>query len=325
MKFYFAPLEGITGYIYRNAYHDFFDCGISKYFTPFIAVNQNGLTKRKELEDLSRVNNQGLVIVPQLLGSKGREVSDYLYRLQDMGFEEVNLNIGCPYQTVVSKKKGAGLLADTDYLRRFLEEVFTNPPVAVSVKTRIGMEQTEEFEEILEIYNQYPVAELVVHPRVRADFYKNHPDFAAFSYAMSESKAPVCYNGDIFKAGDYLAFTESFPETDRMMLGRGLLANPGLLSEILAGNSGAARMEKEKLKAFHDRVYQDYREVMSGDKDVLFKMKELWNYMQFLFTDREKYIKKIRKANKAAEYEGAVAALFDCCEIIPGAGFVGEK
>ena len=181
MKFYFAPLEGITGYIYRNAYHDFFDCGISKYFTPFIAVNQNGLTKRKELEDLRAANNKGVVIVPQLLGSKGGEVSDYLYRLQEMGVGEVNLNIGCPYQTVVSKKKGAGLLADTDYLKRFLEEVFTNPPVAVSVKTRIGMERAEEFEEILEIYNQYPIAELIVHPRVREDFYKNHPDLSAFT------------------------------------------------------------------------------------------------------------------------------------------------
>lgn len=323
MKFYFAPLEGITGYIYRNAYHDFFDCGIDKYFTPFIAVNQNGITKRKELEDLSMANNKGLPIVPQLLGSKGGEVSGYLGRLREMGFEEVNLNLGCPYQTVVSKKKGAGLLADTDYLKRFLEEVFADPPAAVSIKTRIGMEHAEEFEEILEIYNQYPVAELIVHPRVREDFYNNHPDLSAFLLAVSKSKAPVCYNGDIFTVGDYRAFTEKFPETDRIMLGRGLLANPGLLSEILAGKPDETLMEKEKLKAFHDRIYQDYRKVMSGDKDVLFKMKELWNYMQFLFADPEKYIKKIRKAGRAAEYESAAAALFDHCRIIPGAGFAG--
>lgn len=325
MKFYFAPLEGITGYIYRNAYHDFFDCGISKYFTPFIAVNQNGLTKRKELEDLSMANNKGLMIVPQLLGSKGREVSAYLHRLHEMGFGEVNLNLGCPYQTVVSKKKGAGLLADTDCLKRFLEEVFLNPPTAVSIKTRIGMEHAEEFEEILEIYNQYPVAELIVHPRVREDFYKKHPDLQAFSLAVSKSRAPVCYNGDIFTVGDYHLFTEKFPETGRIMLGRGLLANPGLLSEILAKKPDVYIMEKEKLKAFHDRIYCDYREVMSGDKDVLFKMKELWNYMHFLFADGEKHLKKIRKANRAAEYESAVAVLFDCCEIVPGAGFVGEK
>lgn len=325
MKFYFAPMEGITGYIYRNAYHDFFDCGIDKYFTPFIAVNQNGLTKRRELEDLSAANNKGLKIIPQLLGNKGREIAGYLQCLREMGYEEVNLNLGCPYQTVVSKKKGAGLLADTDYLKRFLEDVFASPPVAVSVKTRIGMEQAEEFEKILEIYNQYPIAELIVHPRVREVFYKSSPDLSAFAFAAAESKAPVCYNGDIFTVEDYRRFTEKFPETDRIMLGRGLLANPGLLSGILAGNQETVPMEKEKLRAFYDRIYQDYRKVMSGDKDVLFKMKELWNYMQFLFENREKYIKKIRKANRAAEYESTVESLFRDCEIMPEAGFVGEK
>lgn len=325
MKFYFAPMEGITGYIYRNAYHDFFDCGIDKYFTPFIAVNQNGLTKRRELEDLSAANNRGLKIIPQLLGNKGREIAGYLQCLREMGYEEVNLNLGCPYQTVVSKKKGAGLLEDTDYLKRFLEDVFASPPVAVSVKTRIGMEQAEEFEKILGIYNQYPIAELIVHPRVREDFYRSSPDLSAFAFAAAESKAPVCYNGDIFTAGDYRSFTEKFLETDRIMLGRGLLANPGLLSGISAGNPKTVPVEKDKLKAFHDRIYQDYRKAMSGDKDVLFKMKELWNYMQFLFENREKYIKKIRKANRAAEYESTVESLFRDCEIMPEAGFAGEK
>lgn len=324
MKFYFAPLEGITGYIYRNAYHDFYDCGVCKYFTPFIAVNQNGLTKRKELADLSPENNKGIAVVPQLLGNRGREITGYLYRLQEMGYEEVNLNIGCPYQTVVSKKKGAGLLADIDCLNRFLDEVFANAPVAVSVKTRIGMERAEEFEKILEVYNQYPIAELIVHSRVRADFYKNHPSLSAFSHAVSHSRAAVCYNGDLFTGKDYQAFVNGFPGVDRIMLGRGLLANPGLLSEILSGVQGKPSSEKEKLKAFHDRIYQDYREILSGDTAVLFKMKELWNYMQFLFSDRKKHIKKIRKANRALEYESAVRSLFDSCEIVPGAGFGKE-
>ena len=321
MKFYFAPLEGIAGYIYRKAYHDFYGGGICKYFTPFIAVSQNGLTKRKELEEVSPTNNKGMAVVPQLLGNKGREITGYLYCLQEMGYEEVNLNIGCPYQTGVSKKKGAGLLADTDYLNKFLEEVFADAPVAVSVKTRIGMERAEEFEKILEVYNQYPIAELIVHPRVRADFYKNSPSLSAFSYAVQKSRAVVCYNGDIFTQKAYQGIIKDFPGVDRIMLGRGLLANPGLLLEILSGAPGEPASEKEKLKAFHDRVYQDYRGVLSGDTGVLFKMKELWNYMQYLFTDREKHIKKIRKASRAAEYERAVESLFGCCEMVPGAGF----
>ena len=151
MEFYFAPLEGITGYVYRNAFHETFDCGISKYFMPFIAMNRNGLTKSRELEDLNAEHNRGMKVVPQLLGNNGKEAVFYLQRLKEMGSREVNLNLGCPYQTVVSKGKGAGLLQDTDKLNRFLTEVFEEADIAVSVKTRIGMERPEEFEEILEI------------------------------------------------------------------------------------------------------------------------------------------------------------------------------
>lgn len=309
MEIYFAPLEGITGYLYRNAYHDFFDCGISKYFTPFIAVSRNGLTKNREVADVSPANNQGMTVIPQLLGSRAGEMKGYFYRMKELGYGEVDLNLGCPYQTVVSKKKGAGLLADTDYLGEFLEEVFCDAPVKISIKTRIGMERPEEFGKILKIYNQYPIEELIIHPRVRADFYKNHPDLDAFAHALEESRAPVCYNGDIFTMEDYLMITERFPGVERIMLGRGLLANPGLLSEILTGRP----MEKEEFKAFHDRIYEDYKEVMQGDANTLFKMKELWNYMQFMFGDREKCMKKIRKAKGAAEYESAVNMLFAAC------------
>ena len=317
MKFYFAPLEGITGYIYRNAYHDLFDCGIDQYFTPFIAVSQNGLTKTRELEDLSAEHNKGMKTIPQLLGNSGAEVNHYLHRLSEMGYEEVNLNIGCPYPTVVTKKKGAGLLADTSVLKKFLDGAFENSPVKISVKTRIGMERAEEFEEILDVYNQYSLSELIVHPRVREEFYRNHPCLDTFAYALKKSRAPVCYNGDIFTIQDYQMITERFPELNRIMLGRGLLANPGLLLEILTGKT----MKKEEWKTFHDRLYHDYSKIMSGDKNTLFKMKELWNYFQFLFGERDRHIKKIRKAKNFAEYEAAVNALFDQCPFIPDGGF----
>lgn len=309
MDIYFAPLEGITGYLYRNAFHDFFDCGIGKYFTPFIAVSQNGLTKTREVADVAPAHNQGMTVIPQLLGSRAGEMKGYFYRMQELGYGEINLNLGCPYQTVVSKKKGAGLLADTDFLKEFLDEVFRDVPVKISIKTRIGMEKAQEFAEILKIYNQYPLEELIVHPRVRADFYENHLNLEAFAHALEESKAPVCYNGDIFTLEDYRKITERFPKVERVMLGRGLLANPGLLSEILTGK----RMEKEEFKAFHDRIYEDYRKIMQGDTNTLFKMKELWNYMQFMFGDREKAMKKIRKAKGAVEYESAVNMLFASC------------
>lgn len=320
MEFYFAPFEGITGYIYRNTYAALFKELPDKFFTPFIAAAGQGLTKQREIADICPENNKGLNIVPQLLGNNGESLLTCIKQLEQFGYREVNLNIGCPYGTVVSKKKGAGLLADKELLKRVLEEVYTASPIAVSVKTRVGMESPEEWKEILEIYNQYPLSELIIHPRVRADFYKNKPYAEAYGLALKESKAKVCYNGDIFRGEDYEKLRKDYPETERVMLGRGMLCNPALLSEL----KGKEKADRERIRAFHDRLYQEYRAIIPGDVNTLYKMKELWNYMQYLFENREKYIKKIRKAQRAAEYESAVGALFKDCAIRGNAGFEAD-
>ena len=315
MKLYFAPLEGITGYIYRNAYYDFFGKGVDKFFTPFIGVGQNGLSKSRIWEDIATEHNKKMTVVPQLLSNNGNITKDYVNQLADLGYQEINLNLGCPYQTVVSKKKGAGLLAEPERLVEFLDELFEGmrnsersgvKTAHISVKTRIGMTSSDEFERLLEIYNQYPLSELIIHPRVREEFYDGHPHLESFALALEYSKAPVCYNGDIFTKKDYQNLVEQFPKVDRVMLGRGPLSNPGLISELLTGEKAT----KEQLLAFHNRLYADYLQVMSGEKNTLFKMKELWNYMQFSFKDCEKQIKKIRKAQRASEYEAAVRELF---------------
>lgn len=322
MKIYFAPLEGITGYIYRNAYNDFFGKGVDKYFTPFIAVSSTGMNKSRVWEDIKPEHNEKMNVVPQLLGNDGKAAADYISQLGTLGYKEVNINLGCPYQTVVAKRKGAGILAEPILLDTFLDDMFNcvagrGQQIGISVKTRIGMESAEEFHKLLEIYNDYPISELIIHPRVRKDFYTGHPDWETFRWAIANSKAPLCYNGDIFTLKDYQMFREKFPERESVMLGRGPLSNPGLIQELCTGEKTEAGM----IRGFHDRIYNDYRQVMSGDTNTLFKMKELWNYMQFLFEDKEKYIKKIRKAQKAAEYESAVNLLFANCPLKEGAGF----
>lgn len=240
--------------------------------------------------------------------------------LEALGYDEVNLNLGCPSGTVVSKYKGAGFLAKKEELDAFLDEVCSGIRIRLSVKTRLGMASPDEFEELLEIYNKYPLKELIIHPRVRSDFYKNTPDRAAFCRAVKASKNEVWYNGDIFTAGDWKEFHAGVPEVDCIMMGRGLLANPGLAGEI----KGLGGPDKEWIREFHDMVYQGYRETISGDRNVLFKMKEFWFYLLFLFPDSEKYGKKICKAERAAEYEAAVAALFRDLDIKEGRGYGGE-
>ena len=203
------------------------------------------------------------------------------------------------------------MLADPDQLEAFLDEIFSALDLKISVKTRIGLEEPEEFSRLLTLFNRFPLSELIVHPRLRKDFYKGKPDLEAFALAVRESKNPLCYNGDLFSKEVLRQFTEQFPSVDRLMLGRGLVANPALLNELY----GEPGLSKESFLHFHDRLVEEYRGVMSGDKDVLFKMKELWSWQGQLFEGSEKYLKKIRKAQKLTEYKSAVAALFADCPI----------
>lgn len=315
MRFYLAPMEGITGYIYRNAYEKFFH-NIDKYFTPFIVPNKSRSLKTKELRDILPENNEGMNIVPQILTNDFEGFIVTARKLQQLGYNEVNLNLGCPAGTVVSKNRGSGFLALREELDKFLEEIYKIEDMKISIKTRIGKDTPEEFYKLIEIYNKYPLEELIIHPRTRQDFYGNKPNLEIFKDALSLSKSPVCYNGDIFIVEDYNKLVNSFPEVDKVMLGRGVLANPGLIGDI----KGNDFITKDTLKAFHDEIFNNYIELFNDDKNAMFRMKELWGYMIYMFTDNKKYAKKIKKAQKVIDYKQAVSSLFMEQEIVKWAG-----
>ncbi len=298
MNYYFAPLEGITGYIYRNAYHDHFEAP-DKYFTPFLVPNQNRRFKSKEWNDILPENNEGLYIVPQLLTNKADEFLWAAQELEQRGFTEVNLNLGCPSRTVVAKGKGSGFLDDPEELDRFLEQICAGTNLAISVKTRLGLHDPEEFYDLLPVFNRYPLKELIIHPRIQQDYYQNTPNLAMFETALNTSTNPVVYNGDLCSPNDLHHFQEQFPAVRTVMIGRGILQNPGLIGEC----KGQPRITKTQLRAFHDRLYGDYRNTLSGDRNVLFRMKEIWLYLHVLFTNPEKYFKKIKKAEKCSQYD----------------------
>nr|WP_307999102.1 tRNA-dihydrouridine synthase family protein [uncultured Merdimonas sp.] len=301
MKYYLAPLEGITTDVYRRAYHACFH-PMDKYFTPFLVPHtKRGFNAREEREILPE-NNPGMYLVPQIMSNDADSFLRTEEKLRVYGYEEVNLNLGCPSKTVVSKNRGSGFLSVPDELDRFLDKIFSGTKGRISIKTRIGKNSPEEFEEILRIYNQYPVEELIIHPRVQKDFYKNHPNMEVFAWAFRESKIPVCYNGDIFASEDEKKIQERFPDLSCIMLGRGIIRNPGLVSEI----RGGAPASRDRLRRFHDQIFQDYQKISMGEKNVLFKMKELWSYMGAMFPGQEKALKKIKKAEKSDRYLAAV-------------------
>ncbi len=302
-----APMEGVTRAVFRRRHHQLFG-GIDRYFTPFLAPSADGVFSEKELREVLPEACAGVPTVPQLLAGRAEHFLWAAKLMEQLGYEEVNLNLGCPSGTVVAKHKGAGLLADPQELDRFLEEVFNGlagNSLKISVKTRIGIEDPDEFPALIERFNQYPICDLTIHPRLRRQFYKGKPDLAAFAYGLSHAAMPVCYNGDVFCPQDAETLQQQFPAVENLMLGRGLIADPALARALRGGQALTAA----ELRAFHDGLLEDYCACILGEVNILHKMKELWNYWAGLFPQDKKGIKALRKARDLPEYRRAAAAV----------------
>ena len=303
MKIYFAPLEGITGYIFRNAYNEIYG-NIDKYFAPFISPSENCPLTPRERKDITPESNRGLYLVPQILTCRSDCFIEASGELQAMGYKEVNLNLGCPSGTVCAKGKGAGFLPETTALKKFLEDIYSygdSEGMKISIKTRLGYYNPDEFYDLVDIFNEFPVSELIVHPRIRADFYKGEPRREYFAYALEHSKCPLVYNGNIYTGEDYSELISTFDtELDPVMLGRGLISDPSLADKLKGSGS---ETDFVKLRRLHDTVYHEYQKIMSPDINVLFKMRELWTYWRVLFDGKDRDIKRLLKAKKYAEYE----------------------
>lgn len=305
---YMAPMEGLTGYVWRNAYHKNFG-GVDRYFTPFIT---NKKLNYKEINDILPEHNEGMEVVPQILTNRAEDFLCIVKELQQYGYGKVNLNLGCPSGTVVSKNRGAGFLGVPEQLDTFLTEIFDKCPIEISIKTRIGKIDADEWEALLAIYEKYPMEELIIHSRVQRDFYRNTVNLEAFTLATEQSRHTLCYNGDICTVADYERISTQFPDVERIMIGRGILKNPFLGEEI---RTGQTEKTKSRLRAYHDDILSGYAEVMYGDSPTLFKMKELWVYLSERFVSPEKYMKKIRKCEHIRDYEIVIDALFRECAL----------
>ncbi len=304
MQYYLAPLEGLTTYIFRNVYHHFFGKA-DQYFTPFLS---NKKLSSREKNDILPEHNEGIPLVPQILTNRPEEFLSIAGQLKSYGYSSVNLNLGCPSGTVTAKGRGAGFLAFPEKLDAFLNEIFEHAPLSVSVKTRIGISSAEEWETLLDIYAKYPMEELILHPRLQKQFYSGTPHLSAFAAAKERLSVPLCYNGDITSAESEQQLLQLFSDTDRIMIGRGILRNPFLIQELRHDTVSSDRLDI--LREFHDEVYSGYRSVMSGEQPVLYKMKDLWTFLIDSFPEPERKLKKIRKADHFSDYEIAVRSVF---------------
>ena len=345
MRYYFAPLEGVGGYIFRNAYVHYYG-GADKYFTPFLSGPKLGY---KEVNDILPENNDAKPIIPQILSNKSEVFLEVARALTAYGYDEVNLNLGCPSGTVVSKKRGSGFLSVPDELERFLDEVcsdslFAEGKMKLSVKTRIGMEDTSEWAGLVGIFSKFPLHELIIHPRLRRELYGGtpHRDAVAHAYGRLKELSGACscenivFNGDICSQSDLDALRGELPFIDTVMIGRGMLKNPEIFNNLKSAESSAGatgtsessaastpllptdasplRSSPARLStflAFHNELLESYEGIMYGEKPVLFKMKELWAWFSEYCKLDTKELKKLRKAGSIAEYKACMLSLFE--------------
>ena len=376
----FAPMEGLTTAVLRGAHRRHFT-GIDRYYTPFLSANRTLAFKRKELRDILPENNEGVPLIPQILGNKADEVLWAIRTVADLGYREINFNLGCPMPQVSKRGKGSGFLRDPDALDRFFEEVFrtlegnglkpddskrsvpvssdnsadagtdksaagsadagtdnsadssiaagtetsadvstaagtdnsTDRHITLTVKTRIGVTDPSEAEEIIKVYNRYPIGLLIIHPRLMRDMYQGHPNLLVFGHMLEESVHPVCYNGDIYTPQDYLQLTQRFPNLAGVMIGRGLLQDPALARQIRGGKPASV----PEIRAYHEDLWTAYLSLFPDPRQAVAKMKGFWSYQGEMFSDPQMYpeikknLKKIKKAMTAPAYEDAVKTLFE--------------
>ena len=304
--FLYAPMEGITLSRFRQIHHEVFP-GVSEYYTPFIAPDSNGGFRAKFLRELTADCGR-VPVVPQLLVNNEDAFCLTADRLIDLGFREINLNAGCPSGTVFSKHKGAGMFRDLASLDTLLDRIMDHAEKTgyrISVKTRMGVHSTDEFPEILEIYEKYPIKKLIVHARCRDDFYQGRADLTRFAETISDCQIPLVYNGDIESEKDLEALCLAAPQVACVMIGRTAVANPALFRVLQGGN----QLTLQELKEFHDRLTEAWLEDGLSPVFTVERMKTLWSYMQAIFPENKREVKAIMKSRTMDSYRSAVGAL----------------
>lgn len=303
MQYYFAPLEGLTDSIFRRLHHTYFP-GVHRYYTPFFSPTVHRALTPRESRELPAADALGVTVVPQLLTKNPEDFTWFSGQCLDLGYAEVNLNLGCPSGTVTAKGKGSGMLRDLATLEQFLDSIYSAKVIDISIKTRIGFESPDEFPALLDLFNGYPIKELTIHPRVRKQFYTGNIETEAFTYAVKHSKIPLCYNGDLTSLSDVSAIQSKYPNIASVMVGRGLLADPGMFTP--------GGTEVKTLEAFHNALLEEYLIAFGGSRNAMFRLKEHWGMMIHRFENSEKLGKQLRKTTDIGEFRAITTEIFHC-------------
>ena len=311
-----GPFQGITDAPFRNVFMKHFG-GIDKYYTPFFTGIQKDHAKNLHVEEIDPRCNDIETLTPQILSTDAEEILRFASQCKELGYKEINLNMGCPFPRVANKKRGCGLLPYPDKIDAMLNTVFERIDLKFSIKCRLGYFNPDEIVPVIDIFNRYPLSELIIHPRIGKQLYKGEADVKRFKELMPLIKVPLVYNGDIVSVESFERISEEVKPVNEFMLGRGLLANPFLAEEICIkmdcfGRPSLAMKETrtERLHAYVIDLYEDRLRHAGGSPKVLGRMKELWSYLMYSFDEPQDIWRKIKKINALKEYEEAVETVF---------------
>ena len=305
-----GPFQGITDAPFRSVFKRHFG-GIDKFYTPFFTgIHKEDHAKNLQGEEIDPCFNDVETLTPQILSTDAEEILRFAKQCKQLGYKEINLNMGCPFPRVANKKRGCGLLPYPDMVEAMFERIFEQIDIDFSVKCRLGYFSPDEIEAIIPIFNRFPLSELIIHPRIGKQLYKGEADVERFKSLIPYINAPLVYNGDIFSVESFGCIREAVQPVNQFMLGRGILANPFLAEEIKDCHAPLAMTKTERLHAYVLDLYEDRLRHAGGSPKVLGRMKELWSYLMNSFEEPQVVWRKIKKINALREYEEAVEEVF---------------
>ena len=304
-----SPLQGFTDFRFRNAFHRYFG-GIDTFYSPYIKLNGKLVIKGSYERDILPENNTTLEVIPQIITNDAEEFLFVANYVQQLGYKELNWNLGCPYPMVAKCGMGSGLISNTSQIEHILKRVHNETDIIVSMKMRMGYENPTEILNVFPILEQYPIKNIAIHARIGKQLYKGGVDLDSFQKCLDTSKQKIYYNGDITSVEKFRMMQERFPSIDHWMIGRGLIADPFLPSMIKNNTTEYPKNKLEIFEAFHDTIYQEYDAYLSGPTPIRMKMLGFWEYFSESFSNPQKTFKKIKKAGNSKNYEIAVKEIF---------------
>lgn len=305
-----SPLQGFTDFRFRNAFHNHFG-GIDTFYAPYIKLNGKLVIKNSYQRDLQPENNTILNVIPQVMTNDADEFLFAVKYVQSLGYKEMNWNLGCPYPMVTKRGMGSGLICNPDKINEILHRAHTETDIVVSMKMRMGYEHAQEILEVFPMLDTYPLKNIAIHARIGKQLYKGPVDLDAFQKCLESTKHKLYYNGDITSVASFKQMRERFPSIDHFMIGRGLIADPFLPSMIKADTTEYPADRWKIFSAFHDTIYHQYDEALSGPTPIKMKMQGFWEFFSQSFSNPQKTFKKIKKANNPRAYQQAVREILN--------------